>query len=85
VPDGDVCAPVASFRAGRGVAAGAACGGDDFITVLGVGDGFGGATLRVRVGDIIEGSTDDEFEFCASAKVTDAQTIQVAATNFFIF
>jgi hypothetical protein len=85
VPDGDVCAPVASFRAGRGVAVGVACAGDDFVTVLGVGDGFGGATLRVRDGDIVDGSTDDEFEFCASANVAETKTIQAATTDFFIF
>jgi hypothetical protein len=61
-----------------------ACG-DDFVTVLGVGDGFGGATVRVREGFMIDGSADDEFEFCANAKLADAQTIQPATTNFFIF
>ena len=57
VPDGDVCPPDVSLRAGRGVEVGVACVVAGLVTVRGVGEGFGGAIVRVRVDGAVEGST----------------------------
>jgi hypothetical protein len=52
-PDGELRPPAFSLLAGRGVDEGVA----GFVTVRGVGEGFGGAIVRERVDGAIEGST----------------------------
>ena len=55
----------------------------DFV-VFGVGDGFGGATVRVRVEGDIDESTADELEFCANATPAHEQTTEAMTRSFFI-
>jgi len=83
VPDGDVCAPVVSLRDARGVADGVACVVGAFETVFGVGEGFGGAIVRERVGDEY-GSVVELFEFCANAQIAQVNMTKKVAENRFI-
>jgi hypothetical protein len=50
-----------------------------------VGVGFGGATVRVRVGDgeVVDGIVVEEFEFCASATPADKDTTKAMMKNLF--
>jgi len=83
-PDGDVC-PAGSVRDGRVVDVGVAWVVGDFTTVFGVGVGFGGATVRVRVeGDVVVGSTVDELEFCANVRLAHEQTTEAMTRSLFI-
>jgi len=84
-PDGDVCPPDVSLRDARGVAEGVACVVADFVTVRGVGEGFGGAKVRVRVDGAVDGSTVELLLFCASAATAHKQTNAVATRKFFMF
>jgi hypothetical protein len=57
---------------------------DDLVTVLGVGEGRGGATTRSRVvGDIV-GSVVDEFEFWAKARKAHEHRTETMASNLLI-
>lgn len=84
VPDGDVCAPVVSLRDARGVADGVACVAGAFETVFGVGEGFGGAMVRVRVEGAENGSVVELFVFCANAQITQASMAKKMAISRFI-
>jgi hypothetical protein len=83
-PDGDVCPPDASGREGRGVAEGVACVVAGFVTVRGVGEGLGGAIVRVRVDGPLFGSMVELLLFCASPETAHKQVIDAATRNFFI-
>jgi hypothetical protein len=84
-PEGDVCPPDVSVRDGRGVDDGVACVVGNFVTVRGVGEGFGGARVRVRVDGALDGSTVELLLFCASAATADKQTTNAATRSFFMF
>ena len=83
-PDGDVCPPDVSLRDVRGVAEGVACV-EGLVTVRGVGEGFGGAKVRVRVEGAVDGSTVELLLFCATAATAHKQTNEAATRSFFIF
>jgi hypothetical protein len=50
-----------------------------------VGVGFGGATVRVRVGDgeVVDGIVVEEFEFCASDTPAHEDTTATMTRNLF--
>jgi hypothetical protein len=66
------------------VAEGVACVVADFVTVRGVGEGFGGAIVRVRVEGAEYGSVVELFEFCADPKVAQANVTTMMATSLFM-
>jgi len=55
-----------------------------FSTVRGVGEGFGGAIVRVRVG-VADESTVELLLFWANAATAQKQTTETATKNFFIW
>src|SRR2546425_11169242 len=75
-PDGETC-PAASVPGARCVRV--VCGVGVRVG-FGLGDGFGGATVRVRV----VGSTVDEFEFCANATPAQETKIEAMTSRLFI-
>ena len=62
-PEGEVAPPDVSLRDALGVADGFACVVADFVAARGVGEGFGGAIVRVRVDGALYGSTDELLLF----------------------
>jgi len=54
------------------------------LTVRGVGEGLGGAIVRVRVEGALDGSMVELLLFWASATAAQKQTNEVATTSFFI-
>src|SRR5256714_6483700 len=75
-PDGEAC-PATPVLGARGVRV--VCGVGVRVG-FGLGEGFAGATTRVRV----LGSTVDEFEFCANAKPVQVQTTEAITRSLFI-
>jgi hypothetical protein len=78
-PGGDTC-PAASVPGWRGV--GVLCASGVFAFV---GVGFGGATVRVRVGDgeVVDGIVVEEFEFCANPTPAHKDTTKVMTKILF--
>jgi hypothetical protein len=52
--------------------------------VRGVGEGFGGAIVRVRVGGAMDGWTVELLLFCASPPTAHKPITEAATTSFFI-
>ena len=80
-PAGEACPPAVSFR---GVDEDVAFVVAGLLTVRGVGEGLGGAIVRVRVEGAVYGSVVELLLFWASATAAQKQTNDVATRSFFI-